>query len=369
MTKVPLVDLHLQHEILADDIEAAIKEVIASGAFIGTAANPFVKKFEHEFASFSQAEHCVGCANGTDAIELALRALEIGPGDEVIVPARTWVSTAESVVLVGATPVFVDSCPTDHTIDPDLIPPAITSRTKAIIPVHLYGQPARMDAICSIAKKHNLYVVEDCAQSHGATFKGKPIGTFGDAGTFSFFPGKNLGALGDAGCIITNNQSIATKTKRISDHGRSGKADHDLIGRNSRLDGIQASILSAKLKHLPEWNKTRQQIAANYISQLQDLPIDLPKIGEEASHVFHLFVIESDDRDTLRQSLSDKGIATGIHYPKPLPHLSVFDSSNEYPVASRQANRVLSLPIYPYMPDQIQQHVIESLKAAFTPSP
>src|SRR5438874_10010181 len=263
--QIPLVDLKAQYATIKNEVDQAIANVLADTAFI---SGKYAKIFEQEFAPYAGLQHCIGCGNGTDALELALAALGIGPGDEVLVPAFTWVSSAFCVSQLGAKPVFVDMLPTLYTIDPSKIEAKITSRTKAIIPVHLYGLPAEMDEIMAIARKHKLHVIEDCAQAHGATYKGRKVGTFGDIACFSFYPGKNLGAYGDAGCLCTNNEDLATKARKIANYGGLTRHEHEFAGRNSRLDGIQAAILTVKLKYIDRWNQARQRHAKAYTDAL-----------------------------------------------------------------------------------------------------
>lgn len=348
---IPFVDLKAQYQSLKSEIDRAIQNVIDDCAFIGTSNNKYVKAFEADFANFMGTTHCIGCANGTDSLEILLKGLGIGPGDEVIVPALSWIATSESVSNMGAKPVFVDIEPDFYTIDPQLIEEKITPATKAIIPVHLYGHPADMDAIMAIAKKHRLKVIEDCAQSHGASINGKLTGTIGDAGSFSFFPGKNLGAYGDAGGMVTNNDLLADRCRMISQHGQLNKKHHHLIeGRNSRLDGIQAAILSVKLLRLNQWTDQRIAIAAQYNRVLPDW-IKKPQTRTGYKHVFHLYVMEAENRDAIMQTLKDAGIESAIQYPTPLPLLDAYKnqgfSETDFPVASRATKRILSLPVFP----------------------
>ncbi len=345
---IPFVDLKAQYLSIKNEIDAAIADTINNTAFIKSAA---VGKFEAEFAKFIGTKHCVGCANGTDAIEVVLEALGIGRGDEVIVPARSWISTSEAVSRVGATPVFVDVDPKLYTIDPALIEAKITAKTKAIIPVHFHGLPAEMDEIMAIAGKHNLHVIEDTAQGHASTYKGKMTGTFGIAATFSFFPGKNLGAYGDAGGIVTNDDQLAKKCRMICDHGQEGKHSHFMEGRNSRLDGIQAAILLAKLPHLAAWTAARQRNAGLYDKALSRFDLQLPVTPAHSTHVFHLYVVQTSNREALIESLHAAGVNTAIHYPTALPFLKAYDSRGfkpqDFPVSHSQMSRILSLPMYP----------------------
>src|ERR1019366_6716052 len=308
----------------------------------------YAKIFEEEFAAYLGVKCCIGCGNGTDALEILLKALGIGPGDEVIVPAHTWISTAESVTTAGATPVFVDTTPALYTINAALIERHITDRTKAIIPVHLYGHPAEMDTIMAIANSHGLKVLEDCAQAHGATYKGRKVGTIGHAAAFSFFPGKNLGAYGDAGGMVTNDESVAQVARMIANHGRLGKHDHALEGRNSRLDGLNAAVLSAKLHHLEAWTEARRSLAAVYDEALEREGVAVPLSLPDCKHVYHLYVVEVAGRDAVRDSLALRDIETGVHYPKALPFLKAYarfaHQQEEFPVAFESTSRILSLP-------------------------
>ncbi|MBV9242881.1 MAG: DegT/DnrJ/EryC1/StrS family aminotransferase, partial [Acidobacteria bacterium] len=292
---VPFVDLKAQYASLKDHLDRAILDAVADTAFI---AGGRVTKFEQEFASYSGADHCIAVANGTDAIEIALTALGIAAGDEVILPANTFIATAEAISNAGAVPVFVDSLPDTYNIDPSKIEPRISERTKAIIAVHLYGLPAEMDEIVAIAKRHNLNLLEDCAQAHGATYKGRTVGTFGDAATFSFYPSKNLGAFGDAGAIVTNRKETADAARMISNHGQFEKNRHAAVGRNSRMDGIQGAVLSAKLPHLDSWLDARRQNADRY-NELLSGKLAVPVSSEDARHTYHLYVVRVADRDAV----------------------------------------------------------------------
>ncbi len=344
---IPFVDLKAQYQSIKADIDGAIANVISETAFI---KGKYVEKFDADFAKWLGVKHSIGCANGTDAIEIVLQALGVGKGDEVIVPARTWISTSEAVTTVGAKVVFVDVDPHLYTIDVKKIEEKITPRTKAIIPVHFHGLPAEMDEIMAIAKKHNLFVIEDTAQGHGAKYKGKLTGTFGNAATYSFFPGKNLGAYGDAGGMVMNDDALATKCRMIADHGRLGKHDHGLEGRNSRLDGMHAAILSAKLPYLDSWTKARQKNAGLYNEALKSLDIQVPAVPSHSEHVFHLYVVQVNNREEVQKKLQEKGVATGIHYPIALPFLKAYDylghKPSDFQVAHAQMSRILSLPMY-----------------------
>ena len=339
--------------MIKPEINAAISAVIDETAFI---RGKYVQNFESEYAKKYGVKHCIGVANGTDAIFITLKMLGIGKGDEVITTAGSWISTSETISQAGAKPVFVDIERDYYTIDPAKIEEKITPHTKAIIPVHIYGQPANMAAIKKICDAHDLSLVEDCAQAHFAESGGKKVGTFGDAGTFSFYPGKNLGAYGDAGAIITDDDALAEKIRRFANHGSLKKHDHEFEGINSRLDGIQAAVLSVKLKYIDEWNRRRYENAILY-SKLLDTTegISTPKIREGGSHIFHLYVIRLHGRDQLAARLRERGIETGIHYPVALPFLPAYQylghKKQEFPVAAEYQDTILSLPMYPELTD------------------
>lgn len=360
--QVPFVDLKAQYLSIKEEIDSAIAQVLQNTSFIG---GEIVKQFEKAFAEYIRVNHCVSCANGTDALEILLKAMGIGQGDEVIVPAISWIATSEAVSTVGATPAFVDIEPEFYTLDPAKIEEKITSRTKAIIPVHLYGQPANMPAIMEIAQKHQLKVLEDCAQAHGATIAGKTVGTWGDCGSFSFYPGKNLGAYGDAGAMITNNPKLAETVRRIGNHGQLTKHDHPIEGRNSRLDALQAAILSVKLQHLADWTKARQAHALYYTKLLNEAPINTPQVRENAESVYHLYVIRSKMRDELKDHLKTQGIATGIHYPTALPLLPCYQklqhTAEDFPVASQYQQEILSLPIFAELTKEQMEQVAQGI--------
>ncbi|WP_425392310.1 DegT/DnrJ/EryC1/StrS family aminotransferase [Ekhidna sp.] len=348
---VPFVDLKAQYESIKEEIDQAMASVINQTAFIG---GDVIEAFESDFAKYVGASHCIGVANGTDAIEISLKALGIGEGDEVIVPALTWISTAGAVNNVGAEPIFVDVSADERTINPELIEGKISDKTKAIVPVHLYGLPARMGQIMAIAKKHNLKVIEDCAQAHGAEIDGKRVGTIGDIGTFSFYPGKNLGAYGDAGGIVTNDEELVKTCRMLSNHGQLKKHNHQVIGRNSRLDTMQAAILKTKLPHIEKWTEARVQVAKWYENRLAD--VIKPITPANMRHVFHLYVIQSEKRNELMAKLKEENIGCAIHYPTPLPHLNSYSykghSKGDFPVAEKLCSEILSLPIFPEMEEQ-----------------
>lgn len=363
---IPLVDLRAQYRTIKDEIDEAVRRVIENTTFI---LGEETERFEEEFSGFSGARFCVGCASGTDAIVLALEGLGVGPGDEVITVSFTFFATAEAISIVGATPVFIDVDSDSLLMDPTKIEAAITERTKAIVPVHLYGQPVDMQPIMELAQRHGLVVVEDAAQAHGATYRGNPVGTLGHAGIFSFYPGKNLGAYGDAGCIVTGDPELATWLRMARDHGRTGKYVHDFVARSSRMDGIQAAVLRAKLPHLRRWNNRRAELAKMYTAELRDLPnIQLPQIGDAGEHVFHLYVVKVSRRDQILAQLQARGIGAGVHYPVPVHQQPAYagrrHAQSDLPVTIRASTEVLSLPIYPEFGAVQLEEVVAALKFA-----
>lgn len=352
---VPFNNLFEQYQNIKDCIDNAITDVIKDSAFIG---GKYKSRFEEEFAAKYDVKHCVSCANGTDAIYIVLKMLGIGVGDEVITAGLSWISTAETISQAGARPVFVDIEEDYYTIDPQKIEEKITNKTKAIIPVHLYGQPAEMEKIKKICEKNNLFLIEDCAQSHFSTYNGKYVGLFGDAATFSFYPGKNLGAYGDAGCIITNDSVLAEKMRMFANHGALTKHEHLIEGINSRLDGIQAAILLAKLPFIDEWNQARIENANYYNKCLADIPfITTPKERKNVKHTYHLYVIRAKWRDELKEFLHRNNIETAIHYPVPLPFMKAFSylgyKESDFPILESCSKEILSLPMFPEL-TQIQ---------------
>jgi dTDP-4-amino-4,6-dideoxygalactose transaminase len=369
MMNVPLVDLKTQHEKLWPELMEALKRCTVEDSFIG---GPDHTAFASEFAKFCGGGEVILCANGTDALYLTYREA-LGEGDrtgEVIVPTHTFIATSEAVSQAGYRPVFVDIDPRTYTIDPAGIEKAITSKTRAIVPVHIYGQMANMEAIQSIAKKHSLFVLEDCAQAHGATWKGKNASQWGDAATFSFYPGKNLGALGDAGAMLTRDADLAARLRKRANHGRLSRYEHEFEGVNSRLDGLQAAFLRIKLRHLAQWNQQRRVVATWYaelLSGLQDR-ITLPITAPEATHVFHLYVIQVDNRDQVLAKLQQKGVMAGIHYPIPLhrqPAYSTYGyAKGSMPVAETISQRILSLPISPDITRDQVEYVCKTLNTA-----
>lgn len=366
---VPFLDLATQYRNLAGDIDAAIAQVIEETAFV---RGRFVRDFEAAYAEAYGVQHCIGVANGTDALFITLKMLGIGPGDEVITVANSWIASSEVITLAGAEPRFVDIELDYFTMDPDQIEHAASGRTKAIIPVHLYGQPADMNSILPIAREHGWAIVEDTAQAHFAELNSTRAGLFGDAATFSFYPGKNLGAYGDAGAIVTNDGDLAERMRSFANHGSSpvSKHDHIMEGINSRLDGLQAAVLSAKLKHLPDWNERRAHWARRYTTLLADLDgVATPPTRPGATHVFHIYCIRTPQRDALRDHLSSCGIGTGIHYPTALPFLAAYErygyEAEDFPVAHAYQDQILSLPMYPELTDESVEYVVSSIREFF----
>jgi len=356
--KIPFVDLHAQYLTIKEEVDGAIAEVIAESAYI---RGRHVDAFEQAWAKTLGVKRCVSCANGTDAIYIALRGLGLRPGDEVITSAHSWISTSETITQACGRVVFCDTDEETFTINPADIEAKITSRTVGIIPVHLYGQPADMAAIMSIARKRNLWVIEDCAQAHCARFNGQLVGTFGNAATFSFYPGKNLGAYGDAGCVVTNDDRLAEWMTTFARHG--GKGDHIMEGINSRMDGLQAAILNAKLPHLPGWTAARRRVAARYDELLEEVgDVITPKTEPDRDHVYHLYVIRTENRDALREYLKQEGISTVLNYPKALPFYPAYSylghRPGEFPTAYANQSRILSLPIYPEITEQAIDQVV-----------
>jgi len=348
--KIPFLDLRSLHQSIREPLDQAYHRVVDSGWFI---MGPELDAFETEFAQYCEVKHCVGVGNGLEALHLLLRAYGIGPGDEVIVPSHTFIATWLAVTECGATPVPVEPSIATHNIDPVLINVAINSRTRAIIPVHLYGQPADMDPINTLAVKHSLVVIEDAAQAHGARYKGRPAGSLGNAAATSFYPGKNLGALGDGGAVLTNDDAIAVKVKRLRNYGLKVKYQHDLAGYNSRLDEMQAAFLRAKLAGLDEWNTRRREIATQYSRLLAVADIDLPCVPEYAEPVWHLYVIRSKQRNALKEHLEQQGVSTAIHYPIPPHRQACYKDFKGYnlPIAEMLATEILSLPMSPMVID------------------
>ncbi len=361
------VDLNAQYLSIRNEIDSAIAAVIHESSFI---RGPHVDEFERRFADLIGIRHCVSCGDGTDAIYIALRALGLASGDEVITTAHTWIATGETVTQAGGRVVFCDTEDDYFCLDPQEIERMISPRTRGIIAVHLFGQSADMDPIMEIAKRHGLWVIEDCAQAHLARYKGRTIGTIGDVGTFSFYPGKNLGAMGDAGCLVTNRSDVAEFSALFARHG--GKGEHVIEGINSRLDGMQAAILNVKLGHIHRWTERRQQLARRYDSLLADIPdITTPAVRDGSEHVYHLYVIRSGRRDALRAHLQERGIPTVVNYPKALPLYPAYDylghTPADFPTAYRHQGEILSIPLYPEMTEEAQDEVVAAIREFAVP--
>ena len=364
---IPFVDLKAQYQSIKKDIDKAIGQVIDETCFIN---GHFVKEFERDFAALYGVKHVIGCANGTDALYILMKMMGIGQGDEVITVANSWISSSETITQAGARPVFVDADPVYYSLDETQLESKITSRTKALIAVHLQGQACALDKIKEICHRHNIHLIEDCAQAHFSEFKGKRTGLHGLAGSFSFYPGKNLGAYGDAGCIMTNDDTLAEKCRMFANHGALKKPDHRIEGINSRLDTIQAAILGAKLPHILQWTERRIQNAALYDKYLANLPgIVLPLKRPDTKHTYHLYVIRCERRDELMQFLKAQGIETAIHYPVALPNLPAYQylghTPADFPVATRLQREILSLPMYPELTEEQIAYVAGQIKSFY----
>jgi dTDP-4-amino-4,6-dideoxygalactose transaminase len=362
--RIPFVDLKEQYREIKTELQEAIEGVLEKGIFVG---GEEVEWFEEEFAQYCGVRFAVGVGSGTEALHLALLACGVGKGHEVITVPNTFIATTEAITLTGARPVFVDIDPATYTMDTDRIESAITEKTKAIIPVHLYGQPADMVPILAIAERHKLLVVEDAAQAHGALYKGKKVGGVGTVACFSFYPTKNLGAYGEGGAVVTNHEEIAQQVMMLRDHGSRQKYSHEIEGMNSRLDTLQAAILRVKQRHLDRWNQQRRERAAHYDALLQDIKgVIRPTVREGCTHVYHLYVIRSTERDRLREHLWNTGIITGIHYPVPVYLQPAYGylgiSEGAYPVAERLATEILSLPMYPELRREDVETVAREIK-------
>jgi dTDP-4-amino-4,6-dideoxygalactose transaminase len=369
---IPFVDLKAQYRAHQTEIDSAIASVIEKTAFI---RGSFVADFERAYAERYGVKHCVSVGNGTDAIFITLKMLGIGAGDEVITTSNSWIASAETITLTGARVVFVDVEDDYYDLDASKIEARITPRTKAILPVHLLGHPSQMDVIMEIARKHQLAVIEDCAQAHFATFDGRRVGTFGVAGTFSFYPGKNLGAYGDAGAVITDDSVLAERIRMFANHGadRANKHEHLMEGVCSRLDGMQAAILSAKLPHIEAWTRARQERAALYDKLLAEIPgIITPKVRPGATHVYHNYVVRARERDALQAFLKEDEIETTRHYPTPLPFLKAYQylghTPADFPVVTAHSHEILSIPIYPEITEEQQRCVAGAIRSFYSGS-
>ncbi len=364
---IPFVDLRLQYQSIQSEIDQAIREVLTNAQFVG--GEP-VKKFEQAFAQSLSAKHCIGTGNGTDSLFIILKALNIGVGDEVITPAFSCIPSAECITLTGAQAVFADVDAQYYTLDPKQVEEKITSKTKAVIAVHLYGQAAPLAQLKQLCDKHGIYLIEDCAQAHCSALNNKAVGTFGVASAFSFYPTKSLGAYGDAGCIVTDNSELAEKMRRLANHGALIKDDHLFEGTNSRLDTLQAAILSVKLNHLPRWNAQRIALAKNYSALLNGIDgLTVPAVRENTLHTFHIYAIRTAQRDGLKAHLHAHGIETSIHYPQALPYTPAYryrqHTPSDFPTAFALQNELLSLPVYPELNSAQQAHVVENIRQYF----
>jgi dTDP-4-amino-4,6-dideoxygalactose transaminase len=367
--RLPLVDLRAQHASIAAEVQAALDRVISNTDFILGAD---VAGFETEFAQYCEAAHCVGLDSGMSALELGMRAMGIGPGDEVITPAGSFIASSSAISFTGATPVWVDVDARTYNIDPDLIEAAITPRTRAIMAVHLYGQPADMDRILDIGRRHGLPVIEDACQSHGARYKGRRTGSMGVFAAFSFYPAKNLGAYGDAGALTTNDAELAEKVRMMRNYGQRAKYDHVYLAWNRRLDTIQAAVLRVKLRHLDGWNQARRTVASLYAELLQESGAGLPYASADSEHVYHLYVVRVEERERVQRELAAGGVSTGIHYPVPIHLQEAYRGTGfgrgSFPVTESAAERVLSLPMYPELTEAGVRRVAAALAQAVSAS-
>ena len=364
MKKVPFLDLQTQYQGIRNEINQAIQQVLDDSAYI---SGPYVESFENDFANFCRCQHAVGTSNGTSALWMCLQGLGIGPGDEVITVPNTFIATAEAISFSGARPVFVDVDERSYTMDPDLLEKAITPKTKAIIPVHLFGQPADMDPIMELAERYKLYVIEDACQAHGAEYKGRSAGTIGDMGCFSFYPGKNLGAYGEAGAAITGNRELAEKIRQLRDHGQTRKYHHAVIGWNGRMDGIQGAVLSVKLKYLARWTEARRNVAEQYGRLLRDFDaVIIPVEMDYAKHVYHIYPVRVKNRDEVAARLANRGITCMIHYPVPIHLQEAYRhfglQKGSFPVSERCAEEFLSLPMFPELTGEQVEYVVQELR-------
>ena len=364
--KVPFLGLKSHHAPLLSEFNGAIQEVIDEGAFAG---GPFVARFEADFAAYCDCPHAIGVGSGTEALWLSLLALGVGPGDDVITVPNTFMATAEAISYCGARPVFVDVDERTYTMDPTMLEKAVTAETKAIIPVHLFGQPADMDPIMEVARKHGLFVIEDACQAHGAEYRGRKVGTLADAACFSFYPGKNLGAFGEAGAVVTGNAELQEKIRILRDHGQVRKYYHSMVGWNCRMDGIQAAVLRIKLRHLERCNELRRSHAAHYDRGLNGTDeVVAPAHAAWVRHVYHIYAIRVKDRDKVMRLLAEKGIGSGVHYPLPLHLQEAYRSlgyeRGTFRIAERCATEFVSLPMFPELTSAQVEIVIEAVKAA-----
>jgi dTDP-4-amino-4,6-dideoxygalactose transaminase len=365
---VPFLDLATQHRPLLTELRQVVETVMASGQLV---LGPSVERFEKSFAAYVGVQHCVGVNNGTSALHLALQACDIGPGDEVITTPLSWISTTWAVSYVGARPAFVDVDPRSYNLDPAQVERAVTPRTRALLPVHLYGQAADMYGLADLAQRHNLILIEDAAQAHGARWRGRRVGSLGRLGCFSFYPGKNLGACGEAGAVVTDDANLAERVRRLRDHAQYGRHNHVELGHNMRMEGVQGAVLDIKLRHLDNWNAARRAIAGRYRRRLEGVPgLVLPQAVDAEAHVWHLFVVllTEADRQLVQQRLGHQGIASALHYPTLIPFQPVYRSlgyrPGDFPVAEAVARQCLSLPIYPELTEAQVDEVATALEAS-----
>ncbi len=366
MISVPLVDLPAHARSLQSEVSRAIGRVVEAGSFSG---GPFVEQFEQEFAAFCGVPYAVGVGSGTEALWMSLLALSVGRGDEVIIVSNTFIATAEAITMTGAKPVFVDINPTSYTMDPGSLEEAITRRTRAIIPVHLYGQAADMDPIMEIARRHGLSVIEDACQAHGAEYRGARVGSIGDAGCFSFYPTKNLGAFGEAGAVTTHQRDVAERIRAFRDHGQKSKYNHDSVGWNGRMDGVQGAVLSVELPHLAAWNAARRAVAARYTAALAGTDsVLVPTEMGWGTHVYHIYAVRVPERDFLWEQMRARGVQCAVHYPVPIHQQGAYrhlgPAEGAFPAAEKCAGELLSLPMYPELTEEQVDHVVRSLRAA-----
>jgi len=363
---VPVLDLKAQYVILQDEIAQAVQEVLDSTTYV---LGPKVAAFEKDFAAYLGARHCIGVNSGTSALHLALLCAGVGPGDEVLTVPMTFIATSWAISYAGATPVYVDVDPTTYTMDPALVEARITPRTKAILPVHLYGQPADLGPLLEIGRRHGIPVIEDAAQAHGSAYQGRKGGTLGQCGCFSFYPGKNLGAYGEAGAIVTDDDGIAARLKALRDHAQEKRYHHNEIGFNYRMDALQGAVLGVKLKYLETWTNTRRALADRYLEMLEGLALDLPAEAPGRRHVWHLFVILHQERDRLQRALQARGVHTGLHYPIPLHLQKAYQHlgyrEGDFPVAEQIGRECLTLPLFPEMTPVQQERVVEQINECF----
>jgi len=364
--KVPFLDIPAENRSIAEELRAAVDPVIEHGKFI---LGPACEQFESDFAAYCGAKYCVGLNSGTSALHMALVACDVGPGDEVITTPHTWISTAWAISYVGARPVFVDIDPVTFNLDPKLVEAALTARTKVLLPVHLYGQLADVDALAELAERHELLLIEDAAQAHGAKLGERRAGSFGRAACFSFYPGKNLGAFGEGGAVVTDDEELAARIRRLRDHAQDGRHHHVELGFNTRMEGIQAAVLKTKLPHLDAWNDARRRHATRYAERLWDIPgVELPQAPVASAHVWHLYavLVRGGEREAVRAGLSERGVASGIHYPTPVPYQPAYRElgyrRGDFPVAENVMDHCLSLPMFAGLSDEQLQHVAESLR-------